>query len=255
VSDFESEFLTLEMRDGVAILGLNRPDKRNAVNGGFIDDIFRFFNDLPAGTRAVLLHGQGDHFCAGLDIAELKVQGAEPAFALSRKWHKTFELIQLGGIPVIAALKGFVFGGGLELAAATHVRVAEPTATYQLPEVGLGIFPGGGASVRVSRIVGPNHCVEMMLTARRIAADEGQTLGLSHYLVGDGEGFDKALELATGIARNPVFANATIVTAVNRISDMSASDGLFVESMASALTGVSEEAQERISGFLNRTKK
>jgi enoyl-CoA hydratase/carnithine racemase len=252
MAEFSSEYLTLEQRDGVAVLGLNRPEKRNAVDAGFIDDIHRFFYDPPEGTRAVLLHGQGDHFCAGLDISELKVQGVEAAQAMSRKWHRTFELIQLGGIPVIAALKGFVFGGGLELAASTHVRVAEPSAVYQLPEVGLGIFPGGGASVRVSRIVGSGRCVEMMLTARRVAADEGQTLGLSHYLVGDGEGFDKALELATGIARNPVFANATIVNAVNRIGDMSGSDGLYVESLASALTAVSEEAQERISGFLNR---
>ena len=110
MAEFSSEYLTLELRDGVAVLGLNRPDKRNAVNAGFIDDIHRFFYDPPEGTRAVLLHGQGDHFCAGLDIAELKLQGVEPAFALSRKWHKTFEIIQLGGIPASPPPKKEGFG-------------------------------------------------------------------------------------------------------------------------------------------------
>ena len=92
----------------------------------------------------------------------------------------------------------------------------------------------------------------MMLTARRLTADEGQALGLSHYLVDDGAGFDKALELAGRIAANPAFANATIVNAVSRIADMSVSDGLFAESMATALTQASTEAQSRIQGFLDK---
>ena len=254
MSDFTSDYLTVEMRDGVAVLTLNRADKRNAVNALFMADIDRFFAAPPEGTRAVLLHGAGDHFCAGLDIAELKVMGAAEAQATSRSWHRTTEKIQFGGIPVVAALKGMVLGGGLEIAASTHVRVAEPSARYQLPEVGLGIFPGGGASARVSRMIGAGRAIEMMLTARRVSAEEGHGYGISHYLVGDGEGFDKALELATKIAGNPTFANATIVNAVQRIADMSISDGLFAESMATALTQLSDEARERVEGFLSKRR-
>ena len=123
-----------------------------------------------------------------------------------------------------------------------------------MPEVGLGIFPGGGASARVSRIVGPGRAVEMMLTARRVGSEEGQALGLSHHLAGDGKALETAMELAARIAKNPPFANATIINAVPRIADMSIADGLFAESMATALTQVSDEAQARIKEFLDKQR-
>lgn len=248
----ESSSLSIEATDGIAVLTLDRPDKRNAVDGPLIAAIEGFFADPTDGTRVVVLTGAGDHFCAGLDIAELKVLGAEEAQATSRAWHRTTEKIQFGALPVVAAMKGMVLGGGLEIAASTHVRVAEPSTFYQLPEVGLGIFPGGGASARVSRIVGAGRAVEMMLTARRVSADEGQALGLSHHLVGDGEGLDTAMEIAGSIAKNSPFANTTIINAVPRIADMSISDGLFAESMATALTQLSNEAQVRVKGFLDK---
>lgn len=248
----ESSSLSIELADGVAVLTLDRPDKRNAVDGPLIAAIEGFFADPPDGARVAVLTGAGDHFCAGLDIAELKLMGAAEAQATSRVWHRTTEKIQFGALPVVAAMKGMVLGGGLEIAASTHVRVAEPSTFYQLPEVGLGIFPGGGASARVSRIVGAGRTVEMMLTARRVGAEEGQALGLSHHLVGAGEALDKAMELAARIAANPPFANATIINAVPRIADMSISDGLFAESMATALTQLSDEAQARIEGFLDK---
>ena len=247
-----SESLAIDLNDGVAVLTLNRPDKRNAVDGPLIAALEDFFTAPPDGARVALLTGAGDHFCAGLDISELKVMGGAEAQATSRSWHRTTEKIQFGGIPVVAAMRGMVLGGGLEIAAATHVRVAEPSTFYQLPEVGLGIFPGGGASARVSRIVGAGRAVEMMLTARRVGSEEGQALGLSHHLADDGKALETAMELAARIAKNPPFANATIINAVPRIADMSISDGLFAESMATALTQVSEEAQTRIKGFLDK---
>ncbi len=244
--------LSIDVTDGIAVLTLNRADKRNAIDAPLIAAIEDFFAAPPDGVRVAVLTGAGDHFCAGLDIAELKVMGVAEAQGTSRAWHRTTEKIQFGAIPVVAAMRGMVLGGGLEIAASTHVRVAEPSTFYQLPEVGLGIFPGGGASARVSRIVGAGRAVEMMLTARRVGSEEGQMLGLSHHLVGEGEALDKAMELAARIATNPAFANATIINTVPRIADMSISDGLFAESMATALTQVSDEAQARIKGFLDK---
>jgi enoyl-CoA hydratase/carnithine racemase len=251
----ETSSLSIELKDGIAVLTLNRPEKRNAVDGPLIAALDAFFAAPPEDARVVVLTGAGDHFCAGLDIAELKLVGAPEAQATSRAWHRTTEKIQFGALPVVAAMKGMVLGGGLEIAASTHVRVAEPSTFYQLPEVGLGIFPGGGASARVSRIVGPGRAVEMMLTARRIAAEEGQMLGLSHHLVGEGEALDTAMEMAGRIAKNPRFANATIINTVPRIADMSIADGLFAESMATALTQLSDEAQTRVKGFLDKQGK
>ena len=104
----------------------------------------------------------------------------------------------------------------------------------------------------MSRIIGAGRAVEMRWTGRRVPADEGQSLGLSHHLVGGGEGLDKAMEIAGRIAKNPPFANTTIINAVPRIAEMSISDGLFSESMATALTQLSDEAQARVKGFLDK---
>ena len=173
----------------------------------------------------------------------------------SQWWHRIFNRIQLGGIPVIAALHGAVIGGGLELATASHVRVAEPDTFYQLPEGRHGIFVGGGASVRVAKIIGPGRMCEMMLTGRKYSATEGQALGLSHYLVGAGESMSKARELALRISENAPMANWAMVTAISRIDNMATDDGFYTESLTAALTQTSDEVQARIGSFLNKTRK
>ncbi|HRP95567.1 MAG TPA: enoyl-CoA hydratase-related protein, partial [Rhodocyclaceae bacterium] len=137
-------------------------------------------------------------------------------------------------------------------AAAAHVRVAEPDTLYQLPEGRHGIFVGGGGSVRVARIIGAGRMCEMMLTGRILDADEGQRLGLSHYLVGPGEALAKACQLAGRIAENAPMANWAMVSAISRIDNMSADDGLFVESLTAAVTQTNPEIAERIGHFLNR---
>jgi len=173
----------------------------------------------------------------------------------SQGWHRAFELIQSGGLPVVAAMKGAVIGGGLELAMATHVRVSEPSTFYQLPEGQRGIFVGGGASVRVARAIGAGRMTEMMLTGRRYDAEDGLRLGLAHYLVGAGNALTKAIELARAIASNAPLSNYAMLTAIARIDDMSASDGLYTESLVAALAQTSDDAKNGIAAFLERKKK
>ena len=108
---------------------------------------------------------------------------------------RVMDRIQFGGLPVVSAMFGAVIGGGLELATATHVRIAEPSTIFQLPEGRRGIFVGGGATARVGKIIGADRLCEMMLTGRKYGADEGKSLGLAHYSVGQGE----ALSLAMAI--------------------------------------------------------
>ncbi len=129
-----------------------------------------------------------------------------------------------------------MIGGGLEIATATHVRVAEPSAFYQLPEGSRGIFVGGGATVRVARVIGGDRMTEMLLTGRRYSAEEGQQLGLSHYLAGEGEARRLAVELARKISGNAPISNYLAIQAIPRISDMSAADGLFAETMSAILS-------------------
>ena len=241
--------------EGVYTITLNRPGKRNAVSDRLLEAIDKAFQSAPEDTRAIILAGEGKHFCAGLDLAEHQHREPFGVMLHSQGWHKIFHRIQHGGIPVIAAMQGAVIGGGLELATATHVRVAEPSTIYQLPEGRHGIFVGGGASVRVARIIGQGRMCEMMLTGRIYDAAEGQRLGLSHYLVGEGESLAKAQELAKRIAENSHMANWAMVTAIARITNMATDDGFYVESLTAALTQTSPEVVERIGHFLQRKGK
>ena len=152
-----------------------------------------FFGDPPAGVAAAVLTSSSEHFSAGLDLSELTETSVFDGVLHSRGWHEPLNQIQFGTIPVVSVLRGAVIGGGLELALATHIRVAEPSAYYALPEGSRGIFVGGGASVRLPRLIGVHRMADMMLTGRVIDASAGLDLGISQYLVGDGEGFDKAI--------------------------------------------------------------
>jgi len=249
---FTSDLIDFEMRGRIAVLTLNRPEKRNAVSEALIEDINRFFNTPPKEALAVVLRANGDHFCAGLDLSQHRERNVDEAFDISRYWHRTFDLIQYGGLPVVVAMHGAVMGGGLELATTAHVRVAEPSTMYQLPEGRRGIYVGGGASIRVARVLGPGRMTEMMLTGRRLDAEEGQQLGLSHYLVETGEAFDKAMELAETISGNAPLANKMMLNTIQRVDRMGESEGYYVESLASALTQASDDAQQGMRAFLEK---
>jgi enoyl-CoA hydratase/carnithine racemase len=234
----------------VAVLRLTRAAKRNALNDPTVLGIEAFFSAPPEGVKAVVLDAQGEHFCAGLDLSELTERDAFESLQHSRMWHRAFERMESGRLPVVSVLKGAVIGGGLELASATHLRVAEPSTFYALPEGQHGLFVGGGGSVRVPRLIGAHRMADMMLTGRVVDAEEGQTLGLSHYLVGQGEGLDKALELAKKIATNSPVTNFAVLQALPRIAEANPAEGYLLESLMAALAGSSEQAQQRMQAFL-----
>ena len=248
------ENILLSIEDGIAHLRLNRPAKRNAVNNGLLKDIEAALDGLGADATVVVISGEGAHFSAGLDRSEHQVRTPFEVLQHSQWWHRVFHKVQFGGRPVVAALHGAVVGGGLELATSTHVRVAGRSTFYQLPEGQRGIFVGGGASVRVSKIIGPDRMTEMMLTGRRYDAEDGYRLGLSHYLVDDAEVLPEAFRLARQIASNAPLSNWASINAVANIGDMSMANGLYTESMAAALAQSSDEANKRMQDFLNRKK-
>jgi enoyl-CoA hydratase/carnithine racemase len=243
-------YIEFAQKGAIAGLTLDRPEKRNAVNDGMMQELEALLGDLPASVKAVVLAGKGPHFCAGLDLAEHKDRTPFAGMQHSRFWHRVLDQLQFGGRPVIAALAGAVVGGGLEIAAAAHIRVADPTVFYQLPEGKRGIFVGGGASVRVSRLIGAGRVTEMMLTGRSIDADEGQRLGLSHYRVAKGKALAQAMTLAKAVSGNAAISNYLILNALPRIEGMAAEAGLFTESLAAALSQTSDEAQRGIEAFL-----
>lgn len=231
-------------------LRLNRPAKRNALNDPLVRELHGAMLNLPASCRAIVLSGEGEHFCAGLDLAELEERSTFEGVLHSRAWHAAMDAIQFGPVPVVAVLHGAVVGGGLELASAAHIRVAEDSTFYGLPEGQRGIFVGGGGSVRVPRLVGFSRMTDMMLCGRVMDANEGQATGVSHYRVADGQGLAKGLELARRIAANAPLSNYAVVQALPRIAQMAQSDGLFVESLMAAIAQGDDAAKQRLRDFL-----
>ncbi|WP_395692860.1 crotonase/enoyl-CoA hydratase family protein [Piscinibacter sp.] len=246
------DLLTIELAGAVAHIRLNRPAKRNAINDTLIAQLHSAFISLPAEVKAVVLSGAGEHFCAGLDLSELTERSVAEGIVHSRSWHAAMDAIQFGRVPVVAVLHGAVVGGGLELASSCHIRVAEESTYYGLPEGQRGIFVGGGGSARVPRLAGVATMTDMMLTGRVLDAQEGERRGLSQYVVADGTGFAKGCELAARIAGNAPLSNFSVVQALPRIADLSQSDGLFVESLMSSIAQGDEAAKERVRAFLEK---
>ena len=229
---------------------LNRPAKRNAISDTLIQQLHTAFIQLPAEVRAVVISGEGGHFCAGLDLAELVERDIHGAVLHSRMWHAAFDAMQFGRVPVVAVLHGAVVGGGLELAASCHIRVAEDSAYFGLPEGQRGIFVGGGGSARIPRLMGVARMTDLMLTGRVFDADEGLAIGLVSYRVADGAGLAKGIALAERMAGNAPMSNFAVMHALPRIADQSQSEGLFTESLMAAVAESTPDAQSRLRAFL-----
>ena len=241
--------------DGVWVVTLNRPAKRNALDSHTIEELVDFFSAAPrAGVRAVVLAGSGDHFCAGLDLIEHHSADRSPAdfMHLCLRWHEAFNKMEYGGVPIIAALQGAVVGGGLELASAAHIRVMDQTAYFALPEGQRGLFTGGGATIRVTDLIGKSRMIDMMLTGRVYQGQEAVDLGLAQYIT-EKSSLDKAMELAHKAAQNLPLSNFAICSAVSHMQNMSAMDAAYAEAVVAGLVNTQPEARARLAAFADKT--
>ncbi|MBU2981709.1 crotonase/enoyl-CoA hydratase family protein [Lentibacter algarum] len=248
--------LALEAHDdGVWVVTLNRPTKRNALNADTVEELVEFFSKAPrAGVRAVVLAGAGDHFCAGLDLVEHHDEDRSPAefMHLCLRWHEAFNKMEYGGVPIIAALQGAVVGGGLELASSAHVRVMNDSTYFALPEGQRGLFTGGGATIRVSDLVGKSRMIDMMLMGRVYQGQEAADVGLAQYVV-EGSVYDKALELARRAAENLPLSNFAICSAVSHMQNMSAMDAAYAESVVAGVVNTQPDARSRLAAFADKS--
>ncbi len=243
------ESLQVEQHGAITLVRLARPLKRNAIDGATIDGLGRLFRALPDATKAVVLHGEGRHFCAGLDLSDLTEMDATGGIAHSQSWHHAFAAIEGGAVPVIAALHGAVIGGGLELAMACHIRVADHTAYYALPEGQRGIFVGGGAAVRLPRLIGLARMQDMMLTGRIYGAVEGAAVGFTQYVV-EADALGKAMELALKCAEVAPLTRFAVLHALPRIAEADPRIGGLMESLMAAIASGDKDAKARLSDFL-----
>jgi enoyl-CoA hydratase/carnithine racemase len=240
--------------DGVWIVTLNRPDKRNALNAETIEALVTLFSGAMAqGARAIVLTAAGDHFCAGLDLVEHHKADRSPAefWQLCLRWHEAFNKMEYGGVPVIAALKGAVVGGGLELASAAHIRVADASTYFALPEGQRGLFTGGGATIRVTDLIGKARMVDMMLTGRVYQGQEAVDLGLAQHLVEDS--LAHAITLARRCAENLPLTNFAICSAISHMQNMSALDAAYAEACVAGVVNTQPEARARLQAFADKS--
>ena len=248
--------ILLEEKEQVLIISLNRPEKRNACNDSLILALEHAFDHLVSSIKCVIIRGNGTHFSAGLDLSELKERDIVQGLQHSQMWHRVMNKIQFASCPVVAILHGAVVGGGLEIASACHIRIAEKSTFYALPEGQRGIFVGGGASVRLPKLIGAARMTDMMLTGRVFNAEEGERIGMAQYLVEDGEGMTKGMEIAQKIASNAGLTNYALTHVLPKIVDSNQQEGLMLESLMAAIAQDAPEAKKRLTDFLEgRSKK
>ncbi|WP_409463635.1 crotonase/enoyl-CoA hydratase family protein [Amycolatopsis sp. GA6-003] len=244
------DFVASRQDGRVLHIAIDREPKRNALSDSILRRVAALLRGVPGSVGSVVLSGRGEHFSAGLDLQELVERDARGGMLHSRLWHECLDAVQFSPVPVIAALQGAVIGGGLELAAACHLRVADATAFFALPEGARGIFVGGGGSARISRLIGAHRVTDMVLTGRVVEAGEGHRIGLAQYLVPPGEAGAKAAELAAAVAGNTPMTNYAVTHVLPRIADAGLEVGLMTESLAAGIAQSDPAAKERLADFL-----
>ncbi|SMG54420.1 crotonase/enoyl-CoA hydratase family protein [Paraburkholderia susongensis] len=250
----DNHLIKVSRKNNVLLVGLDRPEKRNAMPKAMMLGLRDIFSSIPDDVGAAVLYSTSQHFCSGLDLTEVKGQSVIDCFHFFREWHEVFHLIQFGKIPVIAAISGAAIGAGLEMATACHIRVVDETAYFSLPEGARGLYVDVGASVRFPRLAGTALMMDMMLTGRPLPAEESVSRGVAQYLVPTGTAVDKAVELAAIAARNLPMTNHAIIHALPRIVEQGQDEGLYTEALIASVVQSGPETAVRMNAFLNRKK-
>ncbi len=253
----EYENLILDRRGRVLWITINRPKKLNALNVATVGEIDRAIHEAAddAEVWAVCLTGSGDRsFVAGADIEELNTLDAVKAKEFAERGQAVFSRIERMKKPVVAAVNGFAFGGGCELAMACHFRIATETAVFGQPEVKLGLIPGYGGTQRLPRLVGRGRALELLLSGRNVAADEAERIGLVNLVCGPGELEAAVEDFLKPILRNGPQAGAYWIEAVNRGLGLTLDDGCAVEATLFGVGASSPEMTEGTAAFLEKRR-
>jgi len=249
--------LLLDVKDNIAVVTLNRPDKLNALNAQTINDLDSVFDELKEneGVYAIVLTGSGEKaFVAGADIKELNKLDMISAKEFAEKGQAVFSKIEKFDKPVIAAINGFALGGGCELALACHILLASDNAKFGQPEVNLGIIPGYGGTQRLARLINTGRAMEYILTADMISADDAYRIGLVNKVYPQSELLDKAIEMAKKITGKGQQAIRLAMKAVKAVDEMSLKEGQNLEASLFALCCGTEDFKEGTSAFLEKRK-
>ena len=249
------ENIRFEYDGAFAILTINRPEKRNAVNNATVEEMDKALSELEKNeqARVLILTGAGDKaFVAGADINELARRDTVLGRSETRRRQEVYTRIEMLEIPSIAVINGFALGTGLELAMACTLRVASTSSKLGQPEVKLGIIPGAGGTQRLPRLVGMGRAMEMILTGDPITADQALAIGLVNRVAPAETLMEEARKLASAVAANPKMAIQYGKEAILRFSEGSLASGLAHESYLHALSCGTNDKKEGTTAFLEK---
>jgi enoyl-CoA hydratase/carnithine racemase len=243
-------FVETRREGDVCVVQLRREEKLNALSSA----VERALGETLAGddvreSRCVVVTGSGRAFSAGADITEFRDRDAEAALRYYRETGAVYEQLAALPQPTIAAIHGYCLGGGLELALAADFRVADETAVFGFPEVGLGILPSSGGTTRATRLLGPARAKELILLGGRRSAQEALSIGLVTEVVVEGGALDRALELARSLAELSPVAVSVIKQAIDAAPETSREASLLIERLAYGLLAQTDAAREAAEGF------
>jgi len=239
----------------IATVHLNRPDVLNALNEQVLDELVKALTELDGddAIRCIVLTGNERAFAAGADIKETFVT-ATPVTMLEQDLTTKWEAIRRIRKPIVAAVSGYALGGGCELAMTCDIIVASETAQFGQPEINLGIIPGAGGTQRLTRTVGKYRANELILTGRRIKADEAKAIGLAAQVYPAASWLDDAKALARAIAEKPPVAARLATEAVDLAWNSTLDAGLEFERKAFYLLFATEDKKEGVDAFVNKRK-
>jgi len=247
--------LLFDVKDGVAVVTINRPDKLNALNDQVMAELAdaaeRIATD-PAIKGAILTGAGPKSFVAGADISDLAKQGPFDGKARAMRGQGVLRRFETCGKPVIAAVNGFALGGGCELAMACHIRIASENAKFGQPEVKLGIAPGYGGTQRLPRLVGKGVAMQLILTAEMIDAAEAYRIGLVNKVVPAGELMAESEKMLRGILSMGPLAVRLSMEAIDHGLEMTLDDGLLLEANHFGLLAATQDTKEGLSAFLEK---
>jgi enoyl-CoA hydratase len=251
------QYIRVEWDGDLAIVVIDRPDKLNALNAEVVKELGDVFRDLrdDDDVRGVILTGAGDKaFVAGADIGELAKMSPLSGVQVSRDGQRIFAEIERFPKPVIAAVGGYALGGGCELALACHLRVASENAQFGLPEVGLGIIPGYGGTLRLSRLIGLGRAVELTLTGAMLGAEKAERIGLVSAVYPQEELLDRTKAFARGITKNGPVAVRMALESIYLALDSAPADAQSFESALFGLLASTGDMKEGMTAFLEKRK-
>jgi enoyl-CoA hydratase/carnithine racemase len=252
-----SELILTENRDGVMVLTLNRPQSMNSLNRALLAELAEVVKAIAfdAAVRVVVITGAGEKaFCSGADLKERATMDPVEVKQYIFNIRNTFTMVENLPKPVIAAVNGFAFGGGTELAMAADIRIAAPTAVMGLTETSLGIIPGAGGTQRLARLVGKGKAKELIFMAQRLKAAEALEIGLVNRVAAAGKLMEEAMAMADRIRENAPVALEMAKYAINYGSEIDLGSGLALESNCYAVTIPTKDREEGLRAFREKRK-